>query len=64
MPEGEYAQFEAIKNRCLQSGVAAKKSEVLRAALSVLAQSNDAQIVAAIQSLDVIKTGRPAKGSK
>jgi hypothetical protein len=44
--------------------VAAKKSEVLRAALAVLSRLSDAEVAAAIQGLAVIKTGRPAKGTK
>lgn len=61
MPESEYAAIAAIKERCLNSRVAAKKSEILRAALAGLAGLNDAEVVAAIQNLAAIKTGRPAK---
>ena len=45
-------------------GMAAKKSEVLRAALAVLARLSDAEVAAAIKGLAVIKTGRPAKNAK
>lgn len=61
MPESEYAQFAAVKKRCLSSGLAARKSEVLRAALAGLAALDDAAIVAAIRRLDLVKTGRPGK---
>jgi hypothetical protein len=64
MPESEYAAIAALKKRCLELGVAAKKSEVLRAAVAGLAKLNDAKVVAAIQSLAAIKTGRPAKAAK
>jgi len=64
MPEAEHALITGLKKRCLNLGVAAKKSEVLRAALAVLARLNDAEVAAAIQALAVIKTGRPAKGAK
>lgn len=64
MPESEYAAIAALKKRCLDLGVAAKKSEILRAAVASLAQLNDADAVAAIQSLAAIKTGRPAKAAK
>ena len=64
MPEGEYAQIAALKARCLSAGVAAEKSEILRAAVASLAKLNDASVLAAVRRLDVIKTGRPAKGSK
>jgi len=64
MPESEYAAITTLKKRCLDLGVAAKKSEILRAAISSLAKLSDADVAAAIQSLDAIKTGRPAKGAK
>jgi hypothetical protein len=64
MPEAEHAVITGLKKRCLSLGVAAKKSEVLRAALAVLSRLSDAEVAAAIQGLAVIKTGRPAKGTK
>lgn len=41
MPEAEYAQLGALKARLLAQGVSAKKSEVLRAALLLLAEQED-----------------------
>lgn len=64
MPDGEYALIATLKKRCLNAGVAAKKSEILRAAVANLARLSDASVVAAVRRLDVIKTGRPTKGSK
>jgi len=64
MPEPEYAVIALLKKRCLNAGVAAKKSEILRAAVAGLAQLSDASVVSAIRRLEVIKTGRPAKGAK
>jgi len=64
MPDGEYALIAALKKRCLDAGVSAKKSEILRAAVANLAKLGDASVVAAVRRLEVIKTGRPAKGSK
>ncbi|HBU28923.1 MAG TPA: hypothetical protein DEB56_04030 [Thiobacillus sp.] len=64
MPEGEYALIAALKKRCLAAGVPAKKSEILRAAVANLAKLSDTSVVSALRRLDVIKTGRPAKGSK
>ncbi|MGA7181630.1 MAG: hypothetical protein WBX11_18885 [Thiobacillaceae bacterium] len=64
MPKGEYAVIPMLKERCLKAGVPAKKSEILRAAIANLAKLSDASLAAAIQHLDVVKTGRPAKGSK
>lgn len=64
MPEAEYAAIASLKKRCLSQGVAARKSEILRAAVATLAGLSDADVLAAIQRLEVIKTGRPAKGGK
>jgi len=57
MPEPEYAAIAALKARCLTAGVAAKKSEILRAAISALTRLDDAELAAAIQGLAAIKTG-------
>lgn len=64
MPEGEYALIATLKKRCLAAGVPAKKSEILRAAVANLAKLSDVSVAAALRRLDVIKTGRPAKGNK
>lgn len=64
MPESEYAQIAELKKRCLAAGVSAKKSEILRAAVANLAKLSDASVVSALRRLEVIKTGRPAKGNK
>jgi len=64
MPEPEYAQIAVLKKRCLDAGISAKKSEILRAAVANLSKLSDASLLATVRRLDVIKTGRPAKGSK
>ena len=64
MPETEYAVIAMLKKRCLAAGVSAKKSEILRAAVANLAKLGDASLLAALRRLEVIKTGRPAKGGK
>ena len=64
MPEPEYLSISMLKDRCLKSGVAAKKSEILRAAVASLAELSDVALLAAVRRLKVIKTGRPAKGHK
>jgi hypothetical protein len=64
MPKEEYAVIASLKARCLQTGVSVKKSEILRAAIANLAKLSDTSLSGAIRRLDVIKTGRPAKGSK
>ena len=64
MPEAEYALIAALKKRCLAAGVPAKKSEILRAAVVSLAKLSDTTVVSALRRLEIIKTGRPAKGNK
>lgn len=61
MPENEYALLASLKKRLLAKGVAAKKSELLRAGLTVLSEQSDAALAAQIAKLTPIKTGRPAK---
>jgi len=64
MPDAEYALLAEVKQRCLAGGVAAKKSEVLRAAFLSFAAKSDATVFKAIKALTPIKTGRPPKHGK
>lgn len=61
IPEADYALFATLKQRALSAGVDVKKSEILRAALAVLAQLDDAELVKSIGLVERIKTGRPKK---
>ena len=61
IPETDYALFATLKQRALSAGVEVKKSEILRAAVLVLAKLDDAELVKAIGLVDRIKTGRPKK---
>lgn len=61
IPETDYALFAALKQRALTAGVEVKKSEILRAAVLVLAKLDDAELVKAIGLVERIKTGRPKK---
>ncbi|CDY77067.1 FIG00458480: hypothetical protein [Caballeronia glathei] len=61
MPKSDYEKIAALKKRCLAAGVTAKKSELLRAALQLLAGASEKQLVAAVSALEQVKTGRPAK---
>ena len=61
MPEAEYAQIAQLKQRLLELGESAKKSELLRAGLAQLATLDDAALLAAMAGVERIKTGRPAK---
>ncbi|MGB9094312.1 MAG: hypothetical protein WCB93_09360 [Gallionella sp.] len=61
MPENEYARIAAIKEICAKAKMHVKKSEVLRAGLTLLAELDPAQLKRALGSLEKIKTGRPKK---
>jgi hypothetical protein len=60
-PEADYALIAALKQRALAAGCEAKKSEVLRAALVVLSGVSEQELVNAINGIDKLKPGRPAK---
>lgn len=64
MPEGEYALIGEIKKRLADLGDGAKKSEVLRGGIALLAALNDAELKAVMARVVRIKTGRPAKSGK
>jgi hypothetical protein len=61
LPDGEYEQIAALKKRCLDAGVPAKKRDILRAAVANLAKLSDSSLVAAVRRLEAIKAGRLAK---
>lgn len=61
MPENEYGKIAELKKKCLQGGVHVKKSELLRAGLLTLAKLSDADLLAAMGQVEILKTGRPAR---
>ncbi|MFC0399837.1 hypothetical protein [Paraburkholderia rhizosphaerae] len=61
MPKSDYAKLAELKQRCLDGGVSVKKSELLRAGLTLLAAVPPKRLIAAVSALDTVKTGRPAK---
>jgi hypothetical protein len=61
MPEADFALVATLKERALKKGRAAKKSELLRAGLQLLGQQSPAALVAALERLQPIKTGRPKR---
>jgi hypothetical protein len=60
LPSGDYELITTIRQRCLNSAVNATKSEVIRAGLHILQSLSDEELVRAIESLEKVKTGRPA----
>lgn len=61
MPDVEYAQIALLKKRLAGLGLDAKKSELLRAGIALLAALNEAELKAVMANVERIKTGRPAK---
>ncbi|WP_415796865.1 hypothetical protein [Comamonas aquatilis] len=63
-PMDEYASIEELKLRAAQQGRVVKKSELLRAGLMLLTGLEGEQLLAALQAVPSIKTGRPAKSEE
>ena len=61
MPEAEYAKIAELKKRMAALGSEAKKSELLRGGIALLAVLNDDELKAVMARIERIKTGRPAK---
>lgn len=61
MPEAEYEALAEMKKTCIKAGVAVKKSELLRVAVSLLRKMDVPQIEQALGTLTPVKAGRPSK---
>jgi hypothetical protein len=61
MPKDEYAQIALLKARLNKMGQPAKKSELLRAGIKLLAAMSDNTLKMTLAKIPVIKTGRPNK---
>lgn len=64
LPANDYAIISALRERALRAGVQANKSELVRAGLRMLQDMKEADFLAAVQSIERIKTGRPADKKK
>lgn len=62
LPEADFALIGTLKARALAGQRETKKSELLRAGLQALAAMDSATLLAALNALEPIKTGRPKKG--
>ena len=63
-PETDYRKISELKKACLGLGINAKKSEILRAGLHVLASLDKAKLKEVISKIEKIKTGRPLGSEK
>ena len=61
IPKDEYEVLAVLKQRCVALAHPSKKSELLRAGIKALAAMSDKGLLAALQAVPSIKTGRPKK---
>lgn len=61
IPKDEYSVLDELKQRCIKLAQPSKKSELLRAGIKTLASMSDKNLLAALQAVPSIKTGRPKK---
>jgi hypothetical protein len=61
MPREDFERIARMKTRAIDLKRPAKKSELLRAGLQVLERLDDVSLLAALNDLRPIKTGRPKK---
>jgi hypothetical protein len=61
MPKSDYEKLAKLKQKCLDAGVAVKKSELLRAGLLMLDSAPEKRLLAAMSAIETVKTGRPAE---
>ena len=61
MPREDYEKLTVLKQRCLDAGFAAKKSELVRAGLLLLASEPTKRLIAAVKAVEPVRTGRPPK---
>lgn len=60
IPKAEYAVIDELKQRSIGLVRPAKRSELLRAGIKLLASLSDAALLSALGQVPTIKTGRPA----
>ena len=63
IPKAEYVVLDELKQRAARLTRPAKKSELLRAGIKLLAGISDAAFLTALEQVPAIKTGRPTLGS-
>lgn len=63
IPKAEYVVLDDLKQRAAKLTRPAKKSELLRAGIKLLASISDAAFLTALEQVPAIKTGRPTLGS-
>ena len=59
MPKREYEELGALKARLIGMSHAIKKGELLRAGVAALVAMSDGELIAAVERVQRLKTGRP-----
>ncbi|MBD2078353.1 hypothetical protein [Leptolyngbya sp. FACHB-17] len=60
IPVSDYEIIDTIRKRCLACALNVNKSEVIRAGLHALQNMTNTELIAMMESLEKVKTGRPA----
>ncbi|ESA36570.1 hypothetical protein N836_07285 [Leptolyngbya sp. Heron Island J] len=60
LPKDDYELIGKLQQRCLGMAQSASKSQLVRAGLHALVKMPDAELVKVLDSLEQVKTGRPA----
>jgi hypothetical protein len=58
-PEQDHHKITELKKICLAAGVHVKKGEILRAGLILLTNLNLTELMAAVEKVEKVQTGRP-----
>jgi len=61
MPRSDQDRLQALRERCLQGGVAVSRSELVRAGLRLLHSLDDGELLAAVRAVEKVRTGRPKR---
>ncbi len=64
IPKAEYAVIDLLKTRAIALGTSVKKSELLRAGLTILKGLNNGAFKSALAAVPTLKTGRPSAQGK
>lgn len=63
-PEEDYSKIFELKKQCLAAGVHVKKSELLRAGLTMLSKLSLEELVETVEKIEKLQTGRPKASKK
>lgn len=62
MPRSDQDRLQTLQERCLRGSVSVSRSELVRAGLRLLQNLDDGDLLAAVQAVEKMRTGRPKRG--